>query len=203
VATPLKFQSSVGNEKLIFDFAQVLYTTAYDKEEKYFDNVYEINSALFLLRSTQTPSLNNLSLQTKCFEYLLKSDSTVLKRDKLLKETFEIYCILGQQYCLEGLLNDAIPAFKKAIELNPRNAEVYNDLGVLYYKKELFDDAIEAYKKSIQLKPNFALVHYNLALVYFKIGRSDECLKYLNESIRLGYNKINPSLLSLLKKQRK
>lgn len=203
LTTPLKFKSNIGNEKMIYLFAEVLYTTSYALDEKYFRNKYDINWVVYFLRSSQKPSSENLLLQIKCLDYLIKADSTTPGKNTLLKEMFTVYCVLGEQYCREGLFDNALSVLKKAIEINSLDSQVYNDLGVIYYKKGLFNEAIEEYKKSIRLKPDFALVHYNLALVYFKMGRTNECLRNLNESIRLGFNKINPSLLSLLKKHQK
>lgn len=202
LATPLKFKSKIGNEKLIVHFARLLYTDGYDKRELRFISEYDMNSALNLLRSSQEPFLDNLLLQAKCLEFLIESDSIRTDKSRLSKEVFGCYCMLGQQYSQQGMLYDAIPFFKKAIRIDPFNSEVYNDMGVAYNIKGLSEDAIDSFKKSIQLNPEFALAHYNLAMVYFKIGRNKESLESLKQCLRLGYNEIDPTLLQLLEENK-
>jgi tetratricopeptide (TPR) repeat protein len=58
---------------------------------------------------------------------------------------------LGNSYAGSKKFDDAIAAYKKAIELEPQNGQPYSNLGFVYYLQGKYDMAIQLYKKSIDL----------------------------------------------------
>jgi len=65
----------------------------------------------------------------------------------------------GQNYAEQGLHDQAIADYTKAIELDPRFALAYNNRGWAYHEKGLHDQAIADYTKAIELDPRFALAY--------------------------------------------
>ena len=63
---------------------------------------------------------------------------------------------LGNMYADQGKQEEAIAAYKKAIELDPNYAYPYNGLGIVYADQGKQEAAIAAYKKAIELDPNYA-----------------------------------------------
>ena len=65
-----------------------------------------------------------------------------------------------------GKKEEAIPLYKKAIELNPNYVEAYNNLGVACFETGRREDAIAAlFKKALEINPNQADARRNLELI--------------------------------------
>jgi tetratricopeptide (TPR) repeat protein len=58
---------------------------------------------------------------------------------------------LGNSYAGSKKFDEAIEAYKKAIEMNPKFGQPYNNLGTVYYRLGKYDVSILLYKKSIHL----------------------------------------------------
>lgn len=87
-----------------------------------------------------------------------------------------------------GMVDEAIDAYKKVIEINPKyeKGAAYNNLGLLYFtKKDDADAAIENYKKAIEVQPKDALYHSNLGLVYRKKDMLEEELQEFAQAAKL------------------
>ncbi|MDH7512884.1 MAG: protein kinase [Clostridiales bacterium] len=60
---------------------------------------------------------------------------------------------LGSIYMLQRRFEDAIPAFHKALELNPHSAGTHVNLAQCYGMKKRFQQAIESYLKAYEISP--------------------------------------------------
>lgn len=58
---------------------------------------------------------------------------------------------MGNSYTRSKKFNEAIEAYKKAIEMNPRYGQPYCNLGLIYYHLGKFDTAVLLFKKSTEL----------------------------------------------------
>lgn len=58
---------------------------------------------------------------------------------------------MGNSLTRSRKFNEAIAAYKKAIEMNPRYGQPYCNLGLLYYHLGQFDTAVLLFKKSLEL----------------------------------------------------
>lgn len=58
---------------------------------------------------------------------------------------------LGNSYTNSKKIDNAIEAYKKAIEMNPKYGQPYCNLGLIYYRLGKYDVAVLLYKKSIEL----------------------------------------------------
>ncbi|MGH7323686.1 MAG: tetratricopeptide repeat protein [Candidatus Rokuibacteriota bacterium] len=81
-----------------------------------------------------------------------------------------VYVSLGKIYYGEkGLYYEAVNAYKRAIDLDPRSVEARMGLGEVYEEKGLYKEAIEEYRRVIEAEPTHAEALYNMALVYEKV----------------------------------
>jgi Flp pilus assembly protein TadD len=76
------------------------------------------------------------------------------------------YANLGLLYRRVGRNAEAIAAFERAIEINPRRAVYYNELGISYRQEGKFDQARRNYRKALDADSSYAPAHLNLAILY-------------------------------------
>ena len=66
----------------------------------------------------------------------------------------QVWNELGNVYFNSGAYDDAILAYRQALELDSKFAWAYSNLALTYVQKERFDEAILLYKRSIELFKN-------------------------------------------------
>ena len=60
------------------------------------------------------------------------------------------------------MLDEAVKAFIRTLEIQPDNAKAHYNIGTIYYNYDKVDKAIKALEKSKQLNSNFTLVYSQL-----------------------------------------
>jgi tetratricopeptide (TPR) repeat protein len=85
----------------------------------------------------------------------------------------------------EGKLDDAVGAYRKAIEADRGNLDLYNDLGNVYFSLKKYNDAASSFQEATQRDPNFALGWYNLAHALRKGQRNQEAAAAYRQYMRL------------------
>ena len=71
---------------------------------------------------------------------------------------------------------DAELAYRRAIELDPKNAKAHNHLGVALRHQGKQDEAIVAYLAAIELDSKYADVHFNFGVALSDQGKRDEAI---------------------------
>lgn len=80
---------------------------------------------------------------------------------------------LGMTYHLLKRDDEAVGAYKKAIELNPEKGEALASLGALYLGQGKYAEAVENLKKATEYDPKIAVIHANLAVAYAAQGNTE------------------------------
>jgi thioredoxin-like negative regulator of GroEL len=93
---------------------------------------------------------------------------------------------LGICYEKLGKYQEAIPVFKKAIQLNPSSANAYNNLGAALVHLGEYEEAIKQYQMSIKLDPYYFKAHCNLGGLFAKMGHYPEALEALKSAIQIN-----------------
>ena len=88
----------------------------------------------------------------------------------------------------QGKLEEAITAYKKAIEINPNFAFAYDNMGNSLSDQGKYDEAIAAHKKAIELDPNDATAYDNMGVALEKQGKYDEAITAYKKAIELDPN---------------
>jgi len=94
---------------------------------------------------------------------------------------FEKGFVLG----IAGRYKEAIEAYTRAIELNPKYEEAYNNRGGAYPHLGEYRQAIRDFNKAIELKPDNAGAFYNRGLAYAYLGDNQQAISDYDRAIGL------------------
>jgi len=82
----------------------------------------------------------------------------------------------------DGMLDEAINAYKKAIEQFPNFAEAYNNIGIALKEQGKLKEALEAYSKTLNIKPNYAEAYNNIGVALNAQGKREEAIEAYNKA---------------------
>lgn len=80
----------------------------------------------------------------------------------------------GFAHFVAGRLDEAIAAYRAALELDPDLALAWNGLSTAHRRRGELDQAIEAGRRLAELEPDDPLSHTNLSILYQSKGMIDE-----------------------------
>ena len=128
-----------------------------------------------------------LNQASSCIEYGRLGQAEDLCREivQLSPRTSEAYNILGMIYQERGLIDDAIPAFHKAVELDGANANAFFNLGTALGQRGQYEQAATSLRKSLALAPRTAEARNNLGLALASLGKLDEATISLEKAVNL------------------
>ena len=106
---------------------------------------------------------------------------------------------MGWDYMTHDKYDEAIGAFSKAIDLDPRNFSAYDNRGNAYFFKGDYENAILDYKKAIGIDANNSPTYDFLARCYYKIGEFDKAWESVKKAGELGHT-LDPKFIDALKK---
>ncbi|MGC9528862.1 MAG: tetratricopeptide repeat protein, partial [Limnospira sp.] len=99
----------------------------------------------------------------------------------------EIYVHLGDAIALQGRLDEAVPWWVKATEINPDLFDVYCQCGIVLQKLEKFTDAIHFYLTALSLKPD-PEIFCRLGICYLKTEQLQKALDAFRRAIKIEPN---------------
>jgi tetratricopeptide (TPR) repeat protein len=92
---------------------------------------------------------------------------------------------LGYSYGILKKYDEAIAAFQKTIEIDPKDARAYYNMGFSYGKQEKYDEAIAAFQKAIEIDPKDAMTYYNMGISFGKQEKYDEAIAAFQKAIKI------------------
>lgn len=129
-------------------------------------------------------------------------DSKSRNRDDYMEEfqsSFE-YLYHAKELEASARLTEAVAAYRKAIQLNPKSPWIHYHLGKALTKLQKWDEVIAAYQQAIKLNPSFASFYYNLGDAFIQQGSFDEAINQYSKAIAIkpsfwiGYNSLGEVL---------
>jgi tetratricopeptide (TPR) repeat protein len=84
-----------------------------------------------------------------------------------------------------GRADEAIAAYQRALELNPKFLKALNNLGAALANKGKDQEAIEAYQKALKLAPRDYVVLYNLGVSYSNSGQLPAAIASYRKALKL------------------
>ena len=100
------------------------------------------------------------------------------------KNSYDLEVNLGVEYLMRGNLDEAMPHFERAKEVEPINWSIYNVLGFAWYQKGDLEKAENLLLQSIEIKPTWQ-GYKHLAQVYISQGKKEKAIMVLEEAIIL------------------
>ncbi|MFL5339341.1 MAG: tetratricopeptide repeat protein, partial [Gemmataceae bacterium] len=95
--------------------------------------------------------------------------------------------VLGDACKAQGKTDDAINAYRRALELQPGQARVHHSLGILFSGQKNPAAAEEQFRRAIALQPDHARGFNNLGHVLSELGRLPEAVTSYEQAERLGF----------------
>jgi Flp pilus assembly protein TadD len=81
---------------------------------------------------------------------------------------------------------EAIPVWRKAVELNPDDPRAHNNLGAALVETGKQDEAMVEYRRSLELNDQSSQAHNNLGSLLAQEGRMDEALAQFERAVDLN-----------------
>jgi tetratricopeptide (TPR) repeat protein len=103
--------------------------------------------------------------------------------------TKEDYYNQGMEFFTEDKLDEAIRAYKKALQEDPDYADALHALAMAYASQDRLDEAIEVGKKLIEVSPEDELAHTSLSIFYQRKGMIAEAEHVGAKARTLGWKR--------------
>ena len=92
----------------------------------------------------------------------------------------------GATHFDSGELEQALPLFDEALQLDPSSAQAHNGRGVVLFSQSELESAMAHFDESIRLEPDFFKPYSNRGSLFHSKGEYDRALVEFNEAIRLN-----------------
>ncbi len=120
-------------------------------------------------------------LVLKGFRFFIFLTVTFLIFTQCTKKTSAQYVNEGRKFTRNAKYNEALKAFKRAIELNSRNPDAHYGLGGIYNQRENYHSAKKAFSMALELDPTYVDAYYSLGYTYERLGKDEEAQKYFSK----------------------
>lgn len=162
----------------------------------------------------QSMSLSKRDINTINLLYRMQSSEVANSsiKDSKLKEAQEYvrsfpekaisWSNLAEAYKGLGKYNDAISAYKKAIELEPKNPEYNQLLASCYASKKDYNNSLTYYKKSMDLDRNNKYVLYEFARTAEAVNQMNLVTPYIDEYLKAHPSSENDEIVRQILKLR-
>jgi Flp pilus assembly protein TadD len=84
-----------------------------------------------------------------------------------------------------GRLDEAIAAFRRAIQITPQSPEAHNNLGNALRERGRFDEAVAACRRALELKPEFPEALVNLGASLAAQGQLEKAIAAYRRALEI------------------
>ncbi|MGD0813697.1 MAG: tetratricopeptide repeat protein [Verrucomicrobiota bacterium] len=92
---------------------------------------------------------------------------------------------LGAELVKKGNVDEAIFHYRKALEINPKNAQACFNLGNSLRKKGNMDEAITQYRTALEINPHYAQACNNLGTLFFQEERLQDAINQFQKALEI------------------
>jgi tetratricopeptide (TPR) repeat protein len=138
-------------------------------------------------------AFDNLERQLNSSEFVLKRKLAKLQNPALVNgpKGNLIYLEIGETFEKLNMLEEAIEAYKSALEIDPNYETAYIKLGNVLKGQGKLAEAVAAYKKVLEIKPDHVTAHFNIGVILQEQGRSDEAIIAYNKALSIRSDFLN------------
>jgi tetratricopeptide (TPR) repeat protein len=117
-----------------------------------------------------------------------KNAAAIAEWEELIKEEPNDATIqnnAGAALARVGRFEEAIPHYRKGLEINPQYYLIHNNLGMALFASGHVDDAIHEYEKGLEINPDYAELHNNLGQALAQSSQLEEAVKHFQRAISI------------------
>ena len=96
----------------------------------------------------------------------------------------QLHYNLGKVYSDLQRYPEAIAAYRRALQINPKNIEAQCNVGGMLEQSGEYSQAIAAYRKAIGINPSHPEAHNNLGLILRQLGKFEEAMESFKRAIQ-------------------
>jgi len=96
----------------------------------------------------------------------------------------QLHYNLGKVYSDLQRYPEAIAAYRRALQINPKNIEAQCNVGGMLEHSGEYSQAIAAYRKAIGINPSHPEAHNNLGLILRQLGQFEEAMESFKRAIQ-------------------
>ena len=135
----------------------------------------------------QQAGLNFVNAATVCLN-TSRIKSALLNPDpaRWERNAGNYYGLLGRAHVLDTTYQEAVTAYKRAMELDPMNGLHYSGLALAYLALKQYDDALAAAKRGVELAPNSQASYANLGDIYAARGEYDQAIDAYRKAVEVA-----------------
>ncbi|OGL51837.1 MAG: hypothetical protein A3G31_12705 [Candidatus Schekmanbacteria bacterium RIFCSPLOWO2_12_FULL_38_15] len=97
-----------------------------------------------------------------------------------------LYQCLGNFYIRNGMNDEALFSYKRALIFFPGFFSTKNNIGTIYTKMGLKEEAIAEFKGAIEINPSYLLAYYNLGTLYGEMGDYDKAVRVFETALKIN-----------------
>ncbi|MBC8164820.1 MAG: tetratricopeptide repeat protein, partial [Bryobacteraceae bacterium] len=156
------------------------------------DEMEKHQAAAMGLDSDTTQSPDQLFQMAEVYRILsFLSSLWVVQSDA---DSYRSHQLQGELLEAQGKTEQAIAAYLKAAELQPRLEGVHFSIGNLYWVGEKADDAMSHLQKELALNANHPQAHYEIGDILYAQSKLPEAARHFSEALRLDPNMVDAHL---------
>jgi len=90
----------------------------------------------------------------------------------------------GYELSKQGKLDEALDAYRKALEIDPKFANAWYNMGIVFEEQGKLDEALDAYRKALEIDPKLANAWIGMGNTLNNQGKLDEALDAYRKALK-------------------
>jgi Tfp pilus assembly protein PilF len=105
-----------------------------------------------------------------------------LSRDR--RQAADYWVGVGDEHSGAGRYQEALDAYRKALDVDPDSVTAYNGIGVVSTRMKRYDEAVASYDQALRRDPDSAWTRSNLGLAYLEMRKYPEAIETLRQAVK-------------------
>ena len=98
---------------------------------------------------------------------------------------YRVQTNLGKALQLDGRDREAMAAYLRAIDIDPRHGDAYNNVGILRHRQGHVEEAVEWYLRAAERYPDYEEIHQNLADAFSDLGDVEQARVWYESALSI------------------